>query len=66
MKRNRERNKKIDFIRGVLIILMVMGHAYAPGSHLAALFNMPVFFMISGYLFNPISVKDKCDLISGY
>ncbi len=66
MKRNRERNKKIDFIRGVLIILMVMGHAYAPGSHLAALFNMPVFFMISGYLFNPTSVKGKCDLIKYY
>ncbi len=62
--RDSERNKKIDFIRGVSIILM--GYAYAPGNHLIALFNMPVFFMISGYLFNPISVKDKCDLISGY
>lgn len=61
-----KRDKKIDFIRGIAIILMVMGHAHAPGSHLIALFNMPVFFMISGYLFKPSFVKSKDDLFKYY
>lgn len=60
------RNRKIDFIKGVSIILMVLGHAHAPGSHLMALFNMPVFFMISGYLFSPLSLKRKNDLFNYY
>lgn len=60
------RNKKIDLIRGIAIIFMVMGHAHAPGSHLIALFNMPVFFIISGYLFNPSSVKSNKDLFQYY
>lgn len=34
------RNKKIDLIRGIAIIFMVMGHARAPGSHFIALFNL--------------------------
>lgn len=57
LKIHDQRDKKIDFMKGVAITLMVMGHAYAPGSHLIALFNMPVFFMISGYLFNLSSIK---------
>lgn len=63
---NQKRDKKIDFVKGIAIFFMVMGHARGPGSHLIALFNMSVFFMISGYLFNPTSVKDKCDLIKYY
>ena len=66
LKIHDERNKKIDFMKGLAIILMVMGHASAPGSHLIVLFNMPVFFMISGYLFNLSSIKSKNDLFKFY
>ncbi len=62
----KNRDAKIDFIRGIAIIFMVMGHACAPGSSVIALFNIPIFFMISGYLFDPLSVTDKSGLFRFY
>lgn len=51
------RNRDIDFIKGVAIVLMVMGHAltdWAQGGSVLGFigaFHMPVFFMASGYFF---------------
>lgn len=61
-----KRNIRIDCIRGLAIILMVMGHARGTGWSFIALFNMPVFFIISGYLFNSISVISGKDLFNFY
>lgn len=45
-----ERNLKIDTIRGLLIILVVLGH-YGNGidHDIIFLFHMPLFFIISGF-----------------
>lgn len=42
----------IDIIKGLAIILMVMGHAGFPYTHFLYLFHMAVFFMASGYCWN--------------
>lgn len=49
------RNKQIDAMRGIGILLMVYGHCCRANS-VIALFHMPLFFIISGYCFN----DDNC------
>lgn len=46
------RNIKIDIVKGIGIILMVMGHACCPFSSFFFLFHMAIFFIASGYLYN--------------
>lgn len=57
----KKRDLTIDLIKGLGIILMVMGHANAPFAHFFTGFHMPVFFIASGYLFrvSPITQFDK-------
>ena len=50
-----KRNEYIDYLKGILIFFVVLGHAYVIHSDemwLIYRFHMPLFFMISGYLFN--------------
>lgn len=48
---NSERSQSIDIAKGILIILVVAGHAQADGVHdIIFLFHMPLFFIISGFL----------------
>lgn len=44
-----ERNKTYDVLKGLLIILMVMGHTQFFGHDFVFLFHMGCFFIISGY-----------------
>lgn len=47
------RDKKIDIAKGIGIVLVVLGHC--SGKWISAfiyLFHMPLFFLISGYLYN--------------
>ncbi|MBE6837413.1 MAG: hypothetical protein E7509_05435 [Ruminococcus sp.] len=44
------RNSQIDIIKGIGIILMVGGHCGMPFTHFIYLFHMPLFFLMSGYL----------------
>lgn len=48
-----KRNVQVDVMKGVAIILMVIGHSHISyyGTKVIYLFHMPLFFMISGYLF---------------
>ncbi len=46
----KKRDTVVDIMKGILILLVVMAHAQGPGHRLIYLFHMPVFFMISGYL----------------
>jgi len=46
------RDNTIDIMKGILIILVVAGHAQIPCHRLIYLFHMGTFFMISGYLFS--------------
>ena len=45
------RNKHIDVMRGIGIILVVLGHTYR-NSGMLYLFHMPLFFMLSGSVLN--------------
>lgn len=49
------RNTQMDILRGLTIILMVLGHCGFPGTHFIYLFHMAVFFFVSGYFY-----KDAC------
>lgn len=54
------RNKELDVLKGIAIVIMVMGHA-GFGSFFdsyKSAFNMPIFFLISGYLYNPSKYKN--------
>lgn len=48
---NAKRNITIDIMKGLLIILMVAGHAQVPIHRFIYLFHMPAFFLISGWLY---------------
>ena len=53
------RNKNIDLIKGILVLLVIIGHVLK-GSlsenlarYIIYSFHMPLFIAIAGYLFNP-------------
>lgn len=50
----KERDVTLDIAKGIGIILMVFGHSRCPEGFCSFIrfFNMPLFFFISGYLFN--------------
>ena len=48
------RDIKVDIIKGIAILLMVLGHARFPGTEFVYMFHMAVFFMASGYF-----IKEK-------
>lgn len=55
---DKKRDTYLDCVKGTLILLVIIGH-YLPGTlsesfarHVIYSFHMPVFFMLSGYLFN--------------
>lgn len=48
----KERNQKIDILKAISILLVVIGHCFSPSIKYLYLFHMPLFFIISGYLYN--------------
>ena len=50
------RNKQIDVMRGIGIFLVVLGHTYH-NSGMLYLFHMPLFIMLSGYLYRVSDLK---------
>lgn len=57
------RNKTYDVLKGLLIILVVMGHTQFFGHDFVFLFHMGCFFIISGYFFDFKKVENKKELI---
>lgn len=51
---NKERNLYMDIVKGIGILLVVIGHCETPIGRYIYLFHMPLFFFISGYFY-----KDK-------
>ena len=47
------RDAVLDAMRGIGIVLMVVGHSGFAGSDFIYLFHMALFFMLSGYFFRP-------------
>lgn len=57
------RNISLDIAKGIGIILVVLGHTKGPEEMMNYIycFHMPLFFIISGYLFNYEKWKNKFD-----
>ena len=56
---NKTRNIQMDILRGIGIILIVLGHCGFPQTHFLYLFHLAIFFIVSGYFFKEEHVKDK-------
>lgn len=57
------RDTKADFVKGMGIIMVVLGHASMPKSSIIFRFHMALFFIISGYLFNERNINTLKSLI---
>lgn len=55
----RVRELWVDILKGILIIFVVIGHSWFPYSKYIYWFHMPVFFMISGYVFTPTKMNKE-------
>ena len=56
----KQRDPVIDSMRGIGIVLMVLGHSGFPGTDFIYLFHMALFFMLSGRLKSqPLSIKNR-------
>lgn len=51
-----KRDRSIDILKGILILLVVLGHSRVKFSHVIFWFHMPLFFIVSGYL---LDIPDK-------
>lgn len=57
--RSIERIKWIDFAKGFGIICVIMAHIGTFGSEIIFLFQMPYFFMLSGYMFSNSKLNES-------
>jgi fucose 4-O-acetylase-like acetyltransferase len=55
MRKNVTREKYIDVVRGIAILLVITGHLGMPSSIQTFIygFHMPLFFILSGFLYHP-------------
>ena len=68
-----DRRGDLDFIKGVLIFIVIWGHVCPNSSgmeytfswcalaRITSLFAMPLFFMISGYFLKPLNLSSNLD-----
>ena len=56
--KQKTRLAEIDILKAIGIILMVYGHAGAPGTGFVFLFHMAIFFMASGFCYSAKSSDD--------
>ena len=58
-------DSSISICKGLAIILMVIGHAEAPGAISAFIyeFHMPLFFITAGYFFNLKYLNDEATFV---
>lgn len=47
-----KRNARVDVMKAILIILMVIGHSTSPWTTYIYLFHMPAFFVLSGFTYS--------------
>ncbi len=52
------KNIRIDIMRAIGIILVVLGHSHCPGTYYIYLFHMALFFIISGYCYKTSHTDD--------
>ena len=61
-----KRMPEMDILRGITIILVVVGHTKVPGNSFIYLFHMAVFFIVSGYFYpdkSSESLKSICQFV---
>lgn len=58
-----QRNKIIDIIKAIGIILMLLGHSGFEYTNWIYQFHMALFFLVAGYCFNDKYIEDKKGLI---
>lgn len=58
LQHNTTRDTTLDAVKGIGIILMVLGHSGGPFHDFVYLFHMALFFMVSGFLWNDKKVAD--------
>ena len=49
---SKKRIPEIDILKGIAIILVVIGHTRVPGNSFIYLLHMAVFFIASGYFYS--------------
>ena len=54
-----KRNSDLDILKGIGIVLVILGHQYLPIGHFIYSFHMPLFFLISGYLYYKKEIKES-------
>ena len=55
-----KRNSVVDIMKGIAIMLVVIGHTYNKYLYnFISLFHIAIFFIISGYCFNIIYLETK-------
>lgn len=61
-----KRIEYLDYAKGIGIILVVLGHILIKGNIKIYIysFHMPLFFIISGYLFNYINIINFKEVIN--
>lgn len=50
------RNRKIDCLKGIAIIAMIIGHLHPSFRGIIYSFHMPLFFVVAGYFYKPVPV----------
>ena len=55
----------VDNVKGLAIILVVLGHIASPFSTFIYSFHMPLFFIVSGFFLNPIN-ELKSEIIKSF
>ena len=56
------RDEKIDILKGIGIIFIVLGHTSFPFSRFLYLFHISIFIMASGYFWNDKKINSSTDL----
>lgn len=61
----KKRDKTIDILKGIAMVLVVIGHAGCPQVLYDAIytFHMPLFFIASGYFFSAKSIQEKAKFV---
>lgn len=54
---DKERDISLDVLKGLAILLMVLGHVSTPLTNFIFSFHMPLFFFVSGYLYKERDFK---------